>query len=193
MMPPSQPDPLVLREKHPTEHGEGRGRLSPQREALLQARIKDLSLRLAGTPLERHIAQLHAELEAKGISFKPRCYLSDEWGCPSGVPVIGLPFYLADPALLSIEADLGGGAESETEILMYLRHEAGHAFNYAYRLYETDEWLRVFGDYSRPYRARLQAPALLAALRAAHLRLVCAEAPGRGLRRDLRRVAHPRQ
>ncbi|MFY0573046.1 putative zinc-binding metallopeptidase [Cystobacter fuscus] len=58
----------------------------------------------------------------------------------------------ADPNLLSIEADLGGGAESEAEILMYLRHEAGHAFNYAYRLYESEEWLRVFGDYSRPYR-----------------------------------------
>lgn len=148
-MPPVQTD--VMREKHSTEHGEGRGRLSPQREALLQARIKDLSLRLAGTPLERHIAQLHAEMEAKGISFKPLCYLSDEWGCPSGVPVIGLPFYLADPNLLSIEADLGGGAETEAEILMYLRHEAGHAFNYAYRLYESPEWSRVFGDYSRPY------------------------------------------
>jgi hypothetical protein len=141
-----------MREKHPTEHAEGRGKLSSLREALLQARIKDLSLRLAGTPLERHIAQLHAELEAKGISLKPQCYLSDEWGCPSGVPVIGLPFYLADPNLHSIEAELGGGVESEAEILMYLRHEAGHAFNYAYRLYETDEWLRVFGDYSRPYR-----------------------------------------
>ncbi|WP_239469960.1 putative zinc-binding metallopeptidase [Archangium violaceum] len=152
MMQPPQSDLLVMREKHPTEHGEGRGKLSSQREALLQARIKDLSLRLAGTPLERHIAQLHAELEAKGISFKPQCYLSDEWGCPSGVPVIGLPFYLADPGLHSIEAELGGGVESEAEILMYLRHEAGHAINYAYRLYETDEWLRVFGDYSRPYR-----------------------------------------
>ncbi|WP_233592093.1 hypothetical protein [Corallococcus sp. AB011P] len=114
--------------------GAERGRLSPRREALLQARIKDLSLRLGGTPLERYIAQLHAELEAKGISFKPQCYLSDEWGCPSGVPVIGLPFYLADPDLLSIEAELGGSAETEAEILMYLRHEAGHAFNYAYRL-----------------------------------------------------------
>lgn len=151
-MQPPQSDPGVMREKHPTEHSEGRGKLSAQREALLQARIKDLSLRLAGTPLERHIAQLHAELEAKGISFKPQCYLSDEWGCPSGVPVIGLPFYLADPDLHSLEAELGGGVESEAEILMYLRHEAGHAFNYAYRLYETDEWLRVFGDYSRPYR-----------------------------------------
>ncbi|WP_223634276.1 putative zinc-binding metallopeptidase [Corallococcus sp. EGB] len=151
MMPTPQAEPRVLREKHPSEGAE-RGRLSPRREALLQARIKDLSLRLGGTPLERYIAQLHAELEAKGISFKPQCYLSDEWGCPSGVPVIGLPFYLADPDLLSIEAELGGGAETEAEILMYLRHEAGHAFNYAYRLYDTDEWLRVFGDYGRPYR-----------------------------------------
>ena len=30
-------------------------------------------------------------------TFAPACYLSDEWGCPSGIPVIGIPFYLADP------------------------------------------------------------------------------------------------
>ena len=73
-----------------------------ERETLLQARIKDLKLHLKGTPLERHIQQLYTELEARGISFKPECYLSDQWGCPSGVPVIGLPFYLADPRLHSI-------------------------------------------------------------------------------------------
>lgn len=123
----------------------------PEREALLQARIKDLRLHLKGTALERHIHQLYAELETKGISFHPECYLSDQWGCPSGVPVIGLPFYLADPRLHSLEAELGGEAETEREILMYLRHEAGHAFNYAYRLYDTDEWRKIFGDYSKPY------------------------------------------
>ena len=151
LTPPSHPG-LPLREKHPAQQGDGRGRLPPDRERLLQARIKDLSLRLAGTQLERDIVQLHAELETRGISFKPQCYLSDEWGCPSGVPVIGVPFYLADADLHSIEEELGGGVETEEEILMYLRHEAGHAFNYAYRLYETDEWRKVFGDYSRPYR-----------------------------------------
>ncbi|WP_224248913.1 putative zinc-binding metallopeptidase [Hyalangium gracile] len=124
----------------------------PEREALLQARIKDLKLHLKGTALERYIHQLYAELEAKGISFRPECYLSDQWGCPSGVPVIGLPFYLADPRLHSIEAELGGEAETEREILMYLRHEAGHAFNYAYKLYDTDEWRKIFGDYSKPYQ-----------------------------------------
>ncbi|MDX2013746.1 MAG: putative zinc-binding metallopeptidase [Myxococcaceae bacterium] len=119
--------------------------------AILQARIKDLQLHLKGTPLERFIGQLYDELEAKGLSLRPQCYLSDQWGCPSGVPVIGIPFYLADPKLTLIEDQLGSGAETEREIMMYLRHEAGHAFNYAYKLYETDEWRRLFGDYGKPY------------------------------------------
>jgi hypothetical protein len=37
---------------------------------------------------------------------------------------------------------------------MYLRHEAGHAFNYAYKLYETAEWRDRFGPFNRPYRDR---------------------------------------
>jgi len=124
----------------------------PFREELLQARIKDLRLRLAGTPLERFIRQLYAELDSRGISLQPQCYLSDQWGCPSGVPVIGIPFYLADPQLHSIEAAWGEGPESEREIMMYLRHEAGHCFNYAYRLHETEDWQKLFGDYSKPYQ-----------------------------------------
>ncbi|MFT3837219.1 MAG: putative zinc-binding metallopeptidase [Myxococcaceae bacterium] len=124
----------------------------PGSEDLLQARIKDLKLHLKGTPLEGYIARLYEELEAKGLSLKPECYLSDQWGCPSGVPVIGIPFYLADPHLHSLEDKLGGGAETEREIMMYLRHEAGHAFNYAYALYETEDWRKVFGDYGKPYK-----------------------------------------
>lgn len=119
--------------------------------AVLQARIKDLELHLKGTRLERFIEKLYEELEAKGISLRPHCYLSDQWGCPSGVPVIGIPFYLADPKLTQIEDHLGGGAEDEREIMMYLRHEAGHALNYAYKLYESDEWKKLFGDFGKPY------------------------------------------
>jgi hypothetical protein len=145
--------PIAFREKTPSEPREhGDGALLGDREALLQARIKDLQLHLAGTRLDKHIGQLYSELEARGIALRPACYLSDQWGCPSGVPVIGIPFYLADPKLTSIEAELGGSAESEQEILMYLRHEAGHAFNYAYRLYESEEWLKLFGDYHKPYK-----------------------------------------
>jgi hypothetical protein len=150
----SASSPVLFREKpHAEPSRDSReASLAPEREALLKARIKDLRLHLSGTPLEKYIHQLYAELEAKGLSLRPECYLSDQWGCPSGVPVIGIPFYLADPNLHSIEAELGGGAESEGEILMYLRHEVGHAFNYAYKLYETEEWRRLFGDYTKPYR-----------------------------------------
>ncbi len=123
----------------------------PDRETLLRAKIKDLQLHLAHTPLQKHINTLYAELESKGIAFRPQCYLSDQWGCPSGVPVIGIPFYLADPKLHSLEEEFYGGVESEQEIMMYLRHEAGHALNYAYQLYDTEEWKKLFGDYGKPY------------------------------------------
>src|SRR5262249_3259284 len=36
--------------------------------------------------------------------------------------------------------------------MMYLRHEAGHAINYAYGLYKTPEWKQLFGPYRRRYR-----------------------------------------
>jgi hypothetical protein len=35
---------------------------------------------------------------------------------------------------------------------MYLRHEAGHAFTYAYRLHNSSEWKQLFGPFRRPYR-----------------------------------------
>jgi hypothetical protein len=35
---------------------------------------------------------------------------------------------------------------------MYMRHEAGHAFNYAYAIYRTKEWRNLFGPFRRAYR-----------------------------------------
>jgi len=124
-----------------------------EREQLLAKRISDLGLKIEGTYLQQLIERLYAELDRAGIRFKPRVYLSDEWSCPDRVPIIGIPFYLADPKLLRIEDEMMDGveAESEDEILGYLRHEAGHAFNYAYKLYETAEWRATFGPFELPY------------------------------------------
>jgi hypothetical protein len=36
--------------------------------------------------------------------------------------------------------------------MMYLRHEAGHAFTYAYKLHNKPEWKQIFGPFRRPYR-----------------------------------------
>jgi hypothetical protein len=127
---------------------------SLEKERILQRRIAELGLRIEGTYLEQIVERLYGELDAAGIAFKPKVYLSDEWACPDGVPVIGIPFYLADRKLARLEDEMMDGIETETEeeILSYLRHEAGHAFNYAHKLYETELWLRTFGDYSLPYR-----------------------------------------
>ena len=42
--------------------------------------------------------------------------------------------------------------EDRRRPMMYLRHEAGHAFNYAYKLYRNPDWKQLFGSFRRPYR-----------------------------------------
>jgi hypothetical protein len=124
----------------------------PDVQGLLPIPIKQLGLKLEGSPIERYVEQLFKELEAKGLQhFRPAFYLTSEWGCPSEEPIIGVPFYLADPRLGAIESAVND-IENEREIMMYMRHEAGHAFNYAYELYKTDEWRETFGPFRRPYR-----------------------------------------
>jgi hypothetical protein len=131
----------------------GKSILDREQRDLLSRKISDLALKIPGTRLETLINELYQELEKAGISFRPKTYLSDEWGCPQGVPVIGIPFYLADPGLCELEGELTGiEAETDSEVLTYLRHEAGHAFNYAYRLYLKVEWRRLFGQFSLSYR-----------------------------------------
>src|SRR5262245_27525713 len=126
----------------------------PDLKHLLSERIDRLGLKLEGSPMERYVAELHQELERKGLKrFRPPTYLTDEWGCPSEEPIIGIPFYLADAKLTRLEQEIDE-VEDAREIRMYLRHEAGHAFNYAYKLYETKEWRDLFGPFSRPYRER---------------------------------------
>lgn len=119
---------------------------------MLPVRIRDLGLSLESSPVAELIRRLYAELETKGLAqFRPRCYLSDEWGSPTGEPVIGIPFYLGDPRVATLEAALHD-VEGESEIMMYLRHEAGHAFNHAYELARTPEWRKMFGSARKPYR-----------------------------------------
>ena len=89
---------------------------------VVNTRICDLGLKLEGSEVEKFVQQLHRELEEKKIKkFKPQCYLTDEWGCPSGEPVIGIPFYLARKDLAQIEAD-HNDLEYRREIMKYLRH-----------------------------------------------------------------------
>jgi hypothetical protein len=122
------------------------------RYELLNTHICDLGLAIEESPMEPHIHRLYRELTAKGLDFQPEVYATDGWGCPDEVPVIGVPFYLMDKHLARIEEEQTGEIENGQLIMMLLRHEAGHAINYAYRLYKQAEWVEMFGSFSRPYR-----------------------------------------
>lgn len=125
-------------------------------QQLLSTRIKDLPLAIEGTWLEGCVKQLYAELDAKGLTFHPECYLADEWLTPEGEVGIGIPFYLAHPALIKLERRMMLEAEGEGKpwCLQLLRHEAGHAFSYAYDLHKKREWREVFGSSKEFYGGR---------------------------------------
>jgi hypothetical protein len=125
-----------------------------ERDALLGRTISGMGLSMRGSRVERLVDELYAELSAKSIAFRPPVYLSDQWGCPDGTPLIGVPFYMADERLERIEAEMSAGIENDVEAMRYLRHECGHAINYAFRLFERPEWPSTFGPYSQPYRER---------------------------------------
>lgn len=129
-------------------------------EALLSLKISDLPLKIDGTWLEACVSQLYQELEGKGLKFRPSCYLADEWLTPDNEPVIGIAFFLAHPVLMKLEKKMMLEVEGGTKnwCMKLLRHEAGHAINYAYKLYKRRRWQKTFGpiskEYTNTYRSR---------------------------------------
>ena len=121
--------------------------------SLLDLRLCQLPVQIEGTWLEAKVAQLHRELADRNIRFAPRCYLADEWLTPEGEPVVGIPFYLAHPRLISLQKKMMLEAEGDTEdwCMKLLRHEAGHALSYAFGLNRRRSWQRVFGHSSETY------------------------------------------
>jgi hypothetical protein len=122
-------------------------------ERLLDLRPCDLGLRLEGSPLEPCVKQLHRELDAHGIGFRPHVWLSDEWFSPDGVPGIAAPFYLAHSRLRALEQSQMLEVEGGTRdwCMRILRHEAGHALDNAYRLHRRRRYRELFGRWHDPY------------------------------------------
>jgi len=122
-------------------------------EQLLDLRLCDLGVRIAGSALEPPIAQLRRELRARDLRFRPHFWLSEEWFTPDGVPGIAIPFFLAHPRLKRLELaqmlEVEGGTPEWC--LRILRHEAGHAVDNAYRLRRRRRRVRLFGKSSERY------------------------------------------
>jgi hypothetical protein len=121
-------------------------------DKLLELRMCDLDLSLAGTAVEQRIAQVDGELRARGLAT-PHYWLSDEWFTPDGVAGVAVPFYLAHPRLEKLELaqmlEVEGG--DEATCLKILRHEAGHAIDNAYRLRRRSARRELFGKPNTPY------------------------------------------
>jgi len=122
-------------------------------EEILKIRVRDLGIQIQGSELQLLIERLYEELDARGICFHPQCYLTDEWLCPDKIPIIGIPFCLAHPRLKQLEKKMMFEVEGGTEesCMKLLRHECGHALNYAYQLYKKTRWRELFGSFSTRY------------------------------------------
>jgi hypothetical protein len=121
-------------------------------DKLLEVRMCDLELTIAGNAVEQRIAHVDTELRARGL-ITPHYWLSDEWFTPDGVPGVAVPFYLAHPRLEKLERaqmlEVEGG--DEATCLKILRHEAGHAIDNAYQLRRRPARRQLFGPPKTPY------------------------------------------
>ncbi len=116
-------------------------------QRFLTTRICDLKLDV-NESMAPFFKRLKKELREKRIILWPDFYFGNEWGCVNKKISISVPFYLATPELKALEGD-----ETTNEKMMkILRHETGHAINYAYKLWQRKGWEETFGDFNKKYR-----------------------------------------
>lgn len=128
--------------------------MSSDPQSSIDRPIRDLHLKIAGTRLEPIVRIFEEELRQAGlVALQPRYHLSTEWGVPFGSITIGIPFYLVSGELTKLQEQRVGHVEGfdRGDILRYLRHEMGHVVNYAYQLYEREDWIKLFGSLTQPY------------------------------------------
>ncbi len=120
---------------------------------LLRVRICDLGLELGETPVAGRLEELHAELGAAGLRFRPYAWLSTDWFTPDDCTGFAVPFYISHPRLVRLERRrmlvVEGG--SHGECMKIMRHEAAHALDNAYGLRRRKRWRELFGRASTPY------------------------------------------
>jgi hypothetical protein len=159
-MPARRSSPTKASRTKPTRGGARRAKAGrhawaelPQSE-LLEVRLSELGVRIEDGALQQRVDRLYAELERRGMRFRPHVWLSTDWFSPDGVPGFAIPFFLAHPRLARLEHtmmyEIEGGASDWC--MRLLRHECAHALDNAYRLHRRKSWRETFGKFSEPYR-----------------------------------------
>ena len=120
---------------------------------LLDRPVASLNLVPTG-PLKEILDTVVRELKAAGIvHFEPVFALGDSgFWCADRAVTVNLPWFLATPELQKL-------AEPRypmlwSDVLRGVRHEVGHAVNYAFELWKREDWRKTFGDFTQQYPER---------------------------------------
>ena len=120
-------------------------------QRVLSTPVCELDIEPTGV-LQECIEQVQNEVRRAGLNFQPDFYLGDDdfWTADRAISV-NVPWYLSSGLLWGLVND-HLFRYTKAEVLMYLRHETGHALNYAFELWRRADWTATFGDFRRPYR-----------------------------------------
>ncbi len=122
---------------------------------LLLTPLNRLGVTIEGTYFEEAIRIALGDLKRLGIRhLEPHFYLSTGYATVAGTTSISLGFYDCNEPLRALNKELRGWQYSEKEILDTVRHELGHAFAYAYKLYRRKDFRAMFkvkGNYFLTY------------------------------------------
>ena len=117
--------------------------------------LNQLGLKIEGSDLEEPIHVALADLKRVHIKkLRPYFYISTGYGTVAGTASIALGFYDCNPLLRELNHAMRGFEYSFDERVDLVRHEMGHAFAYAYKLYRRDDFREMFnvqGNYYLTY------------------------------------------
>ena len=118
--------------------------------SLLDTPVAKLDLVPTGR-LKTILDAVRSELRSEGIThFKPIFVLGDSgFWCADRALTINIPWFLATPELYSLAQRRH--PMRWFDVARGVRHEVGHAINYAFELWKRPDWTATFGNFLLPY------------------------------------------
>jgi hypothetical protein len=112
---------------------------------VLTTPINRLGLTIGGAYFAEAIAVAREDMKRARIrKVEPSFYLSTGYGTLAGTTTIALGFCDASETLRELNKEFRGWLYSHDDVLATVRHEIGHAFCYAYKLYRRRDFRSVF-------------------------------------------------
>lgn len=122
---------------------------------MLLTPLNRLGLSIETTPLEEAIRIARTDLKRVRLNkLEPYFYLSTGYGTVAGTTSIAVGFYDCNDLLKELNRETRGFYYTFEDMVNTVRHELGHAFSYAYKLYRRDDFREVFnvrGNYFNTY------------------------------------------